>query len=604
MLGLQKKLAYLILGMKGGENRIQIINALNERPYNINQLSQILDLNYRTIKHHVNILHKNEIVSTSKAGGYGDVYFLSPKMEGIFNEFQELVTKYENSKKLSEFAKSRKYYQDIVEQSHDAIIIIGIDDRIYYWNNGAEKLFGYKSEKVLWQINPIIPDENRKDFDKVIEKVVKGNDLTDHETRWKNKNNKLIDVNSTLSPIFDKEKNLLGISIISRDISERIKQSQEIEKEREKFKQFFENEPEYCYMISTKGDIIDVNKSALKTLEYKKSDLIGKNLNIIYPPNSIKLMNKLFEKWKNTGKLINEEIEIISKKGNIRTVLLSASSIKSIDGKISHSVSVQRDITKLKQAEDALKRSRERYSLAQKAANIGSWDWNIKTDELKWSDTIEPMFGFKKGQFKATFNAFIKSVHPDDRNFLQKAVKKCIEKNSDYDIEHRIIWPDESIRWVSETGDVIRDKKGKAVRMLGIVKDITEHKLADEELKRNKQMLDDIVSGIGAGLNLIDMDRKIIWANKTYIDLFGPIEEIRGKHCYAVYWGNDKPCKNCLCGYVEKTGKMKQESQTRITKDGEKKEFFIASTPIKDSSGKVVQILELILPKEKTVKWF
>lgn len=345
MLALQKKIAYLILGMKGGENRIQIINALNERPYNINQLSQVLDLNYRTIKHHMSILHKNEIVSTSKAGGYGDVYFLSPKMEGNFEVFLEIEKKYENSKKLNEFAESRKYYKDIVEQSNDAIILADIDGRVYFWNKGAEKLFGFKKGEVLGIINPVIPKNKKSEFEKVCKKVLNGKIVPDYETKWITKSKKLIDVGSSLSPIRDQEDNFIGISIISRDISERIKHHLEIEKEREK--------------------------------------------------------------------------------------------------------------------------------------------------------------------------------------------------------------------------------------------------------------LDDIVSALGAGLNLIDLDRKIIWANKTFVSLFGSLDKIMGKHCYDIYWGNDNPCENCLCGDVEKSGEMKQEIQIRETKDGEKKKFLIASTPIKDDNGQVVQVLELVLDIEK-----
>ena len=117
MLNLQKKISYLILGMKGGENRIQIIKKLNERPYNINQLSQVLGLNYRTITHHVNILLKNEIISTSKAFGYGDVYFLSPNIEGTYEYFLEIEQKFNNLKKLNEFPESKKYCTDDFEKT-------------------------------------------------------------------------------------------------------------------------------------------------------------------------------------------------------------------------------------------------------------------------------------------------------------------------------------------------------------------------------------------------------------------------------------------------------------------------------------------------------
>lgn len=151
------------------------------------------------------------------------------------------------------------------------------------------------------------------------------------------------------------------------------------------------------------------------------------------------------------------------------------------------------DITEHKRTEEALKYSEERYKLAQRAANIGSWDWNIQTGDLEWSETIEPMFGFGPGKFGATFEAFLECVHPKDRQDIIDSVNACVDKGNDYDIEHRIIWPDGSVRWVLETGDVIRDKDNKAIRMLGIVQDITRRKHAEEILKRDKETLEKLV---------------------------------------------------------------------------------------------------------------
>jgi len=141
------------------------------------------------------------------------------------------------------------------------------------------------------------------------------------------------------------------------------------------------------------------------------------------------------------------------------------------------------------QAISELKTNERRYRLAQRAADIGSWDWDILSSELTWSEKIEPMFGFKKGGFERTFDAFINCVHPDDRELVKKSVNECLEKKKNYAIEHRIIWPDETIRWVSERGDVIRDKRGKPERMLGVVQDITNRKEMENELKHRKESL-------------------------------------------------------------------------------------------------------------------
>ncbi|MCP4353708.1 MAG: PAS domain S-box protein [Desulfobacterales bacterium] len=131
-------------------------------------------------------------------------------------------------------------------------------------------------------------------------------------------------------------------------------------KSEEKFRLFFENEPGYCYMISLDGTIKDINKSAIDILGYSKAEIIGKPLiTTVYAPSSHEKVKDLLKKWKKKGELNNEELNIITNKGEERTVLLNALAIKDDKGEILHSVSVQRDITKRRQTEDDLKKTAE-----------------------------------------------------------------------------------------------------------------------------------------------------------------------------------------------------------------------------------------------------
>jgi PAS domain S-box-containing protein len=121
-----------------------------------------------------------------------------------------------------------------------------------------------------------------------------------------------------------------------------------------RFRQFFETQPECCYMISPGGIVLDVNTAACEALGYTKEELIGKAASIIYAPESHSKMCDLLEKWKKTGHLESEEVVVITRDGERRVVLVNAGSVKDAEGNLLHSTTVHVDITERKQAEEAL----------------------------------------------------------------------------------------------------------------------------------------------------------------------------------------------------------------------------------------------------------
>ena len=172
------------------------------------------------------------------------------------------------------------------------------------------------------------------------------------------------------------------------------------------------------------------------------------------------------------------------------------------------------------QATRALHRSEQRYALAQRAAHIGSWDWDIPTGDLHWSDQIEPLFGFERGQFGATYEAFLECVHPEDRQRVIDAVNASVEHDAEYEIEHRIVWPDGTVRWVLETGDVMRDEKGKPVRMLGIVQDVTSRKDAAEALRESEDMFRTVAEQ-SPNMVFVNLMGRVVYANHMCEETMG-----------------------------------------------------------------------------------
>jgi PAS domain S-box-containing protein len=183
------------------------------------------------------------------------------------------------------------------------------------------------------------------------------------------------------------------------------------------------------------------------------------------------------------------------------------------------------NIRRRQKAEKTLKKSEERYAAAQRAATAGSWDWDILSGRLEWSEQIASIFGFDREKFPGTYDAVLERVHPDDRHYVVDAVIAALGAVKDYHIEHRIIWPNGAVRWVSVKGEILGDESGKAVRMLGIVMDVSKRKQAEEALYEAKQLLSNAVDNAAIGMVLVRMDGVFHQVNRAFCDIIGYTEE-------------------------------------------------------------------------------
>ncbi|MEP6895035.1 MAG: PAS domain-containing protein [Chloroflexota bacterium] len=142
-----------------------------------------------------------------------------------------------------------------------------------------------------------------------------------------------------------------------------------------------------------------------------------------------------------------------------------------------HRDGVERD----RQAE--LRDNEERLRLAVESARLGTWNWNLETGTIEWSDEIAPMFGMQKGEFDGAYHTYLSLIHPDDLKNVQEAVDHALTGEKNYSVEHRLVWQNGEVRWLEGRGRVYRDGAGKPVRMTGTVMDVTDRKLADESLR-------------------------------------------------------------------------------------------------------------------------
>lgn len=146
----------------------------------------------------------------------------------------------------------------------------------------------------------------------------------------------------------------------------------------------------------------------------------------------------------------------------------------------------------LRAAECRLQQSEAKLAEAQHIAHMGHWEWDIPGNRLSWSEEIYRIFGLSPQKPEMTYQIFLAMVHPDDRECLEEAVKKALEENYPYNIDHRIILPDGEIRVVNEQARITRNAQGIPIRMLGTVQNITERKKTEEALLASHKLIETI----------------------------------------------------------------------------------------------------------------
>ncbi|MGE5153437.1 MAG: EAL domain-containing protein [Bdellovibrio bacteriovorus] len=191
--------------------------------------------------------------------------------------------------------------------------------------------------------------------------------------------------------------------------------------------------------------------------------------------------------------------------------------------------------------------SEQRLSLAQSCARIGSWEWEIATGKVTWTPGVYRLFDLEPG-IPMTFEHFLGLIHPEDRDRMQAALTATLDAGASYQVEVRTTRGD---RWLLGRGDVVRDPEGRAMRMYGVVQDVSERKRAEEALFNEKERLLVTLSSIGDGVITTDTDGRVTFLNPVAEQLTGySLEQARGRPVTQVFRVVNeltrRPCANTL----------------------------------------------------------
>ncbi len=246
-------------------------------------------------------------------------------------------------------------------------------------------------------------------------------------------------------------------------------------------------------------------------------------------------------------------------------------------------------------AHRAVTESEERLRFALEAATMGTWEWDLRTGRVQWSESLERCHGLERGTFGGTFADFAREIHPDDRERVLAALKRALEGGPAYGVEYRVCCPDGTMQWLEAQGRVRRDAAGRPVQMSGICMNVTARKRAEdarldarEHSHALARRLAAIVESSDDAIFSKDLDGRIASWNPAAERMFGyAAGEAIGRSIRLIvppgrYEEEDEVLRRIRLGQA-----VEHAETVRRRKDGRFIDVEITVSPVRDASGTV-----------------
>lgn len=316
--------------------------------------------------------------------------------------------------------------------------------------------------------------------------------------------------------------------------------------------------PSILLAVGDECVVVDVNDAFLEIAPFSKESVLGKNILEVFEGKSIKTQAhfllkqslevviqtgntdkveaQIFEIWDESSQIFQhqyweiEHIPLLNDEGNVGHILQSI-----VD--VSEKIALKNELVALK---NQFSENQELLRKAEKIAKFGTWEFDVHTQNVKWSDGVYRICGYEPQSFEVDFDKGMSVLHPDDREKALKYVLRTIKTGQEYRIEKRFFLDDGTIKHIVSRADLMRDEAGNPVKVFGVYQDVTYEKEQQIALEKTKEGLNKIMDSSLDVICAIDAEGRFVKVSAASLKIWGyQPEELLGKAFMSLVYQED-----------------------------------------------------------------
>jgi PAS domain S-box-containing protein len=385
--------------------------------------------------------------------------------------------------------ESELRFRQIAENIHEVFWMSTVDfDSILYVSPAYEHVWGRTRGSLYQAPRSFIDAIHPEDRARVVEIIERDRKVGfEVEYRVVRPDGSICWIWDRAFPIPDEAGRVYRLTGIAEDITERKQAEEALSRSEDRLRLVIDTIPTMAWSLRPDGVVDFLNQRWVDYAGLSLEQYVADPMGPIHPDDVPRIM----EKWRaqmTIGEGYEDEIRLRRADGEYRWFLVRTEPLRDAQGNLIKWYGSSTDIEDRKQAEEKLKHKEVQLAQAQRLAHIGSWDWDLRTNAVTWSDELYHIFGLQPGTVSVA-GEVDRFIHPDDLDLGWDTVKRAIASKEPYDYYHRILRPDGTERIARSRGSIMSDERGEPIKVFGATQDVTELKRAEENLKATSERL-------------------------------------------------------------------------------------------------------------------